>query len=106
MRGEAVRVMQNIASQTERPQSAWWLSFAAEDGFRGAVVVHAHDFMEALAQCNLRGINPHGECQGFQLPADAAALMDEKWKNRVLTRRECEQCDEEMEGRLALVGNS
>ena len=92
--GEAVRTLENIASRTERPQQMWWLSFADDDGFRGAVIVHAEDFLTALMECNLRGINPHGECKGRPVPAGAE--IAEKWKYRILSRADCAAFDAEM----------
>ena len=81
-------------SRTERPAKMWWLSFADDTGFKGAVIVHANDFVEALFQANLHQCNPHGECQGMPVPEGRE--IPEKWKYRILTRAECEQFDREM----------
>lgn len=88
--------LENIASRTARPGQAFWLSFADSAGFRGAVIVHAEDFLTAITECNLRGINPHGECQGVPISAEDARLIPEKWKYRILSRADCEQFDREM----------
>ena len=95
--GERERVLKNIAAQETLPDSVWWLSFADEGGFRGAVIAHGEEFLEALMRVNLLGINPHGECQGMgPIPAD---VIPEKWLNRVLTKAECEEFDREMSER-------
>ena len=86
-----------IANRTSTPATGWWLSFVGkDDGFRGAVIVQAEDFTTALMECNLRGINPHGEVQGAKIPAEIAALIPDHWKNRILSREECAQFDAEM----------
>jgi hypothetical protein len=101
---ERQRTLENIALRTERPGMAYWLSFAAEDGFRGAVIVHAEDFITAVMECNLRDINPHGECQGMEIPAEYAAMIPEEWKYRVLSRSDCADFDKEMFKLRALAG--
>lgn len=95
---EVERTTTQILSRGDSPKGAFWLSFADDDGFRGAVIVHAEDFMTAVMECNLRGINPHGECQGMEVPPEAAAKIPDKWKNRILTREECAEFDKEMSG--------
>ena len=96
MQAETERTLDVIFSRKEVPATAFWLSFAGEDGFHGAVIVHAEDFLTALTECNLRGINPHGECQGVLIPAEAAALISDQWKNRILSREDCGKFDTEM----------
>lgn len=55
----------NIKSRKgEQPKEAWWLSFADEGGFRGALIIHAEDFTTAVMESTIRGLNPHGEVQG------------------------------------------
>ena len=87
---------ETIAARTERPPALWWLSFAGPDGFHGAVMVHAENFPTALMECNLRDINPHGEVQGIECPEPMVAKVPEKWKYRILSRKECEKFDKEM----------
>jgi hypothetical protein len=83
------------------PASAWWLSFADDEGFRGAIIIHANDFVDAFARVNLLNLNPGGECQGMPIPAEGAAQIDAKWKNRLLSRAECSQFDREMMAKTA-----
>lgn len=97
IKGERARTIANISARTERPGCAWWLSFADDEGFRGALIIHANDFREAVMEANLRGLNPHGECKGLEVPAAMAALIPEEWKYRLLSRNDCEQFDKEME---------
>lgn len=93
---EQIRTIAQMAERTGIPEGAFWLSFAGDDGFHGAVIVHAEDFFTAVMECNLRGINPHGECQGMPIPPEVAANIPDKWKNRILTREECGEVDREM----------
>lgn len=94
IKGEQTRALENIAARTERPEQMWWLSFADENGFRGAVIVHAEDFITAVMECNIRSINPHGECRGMPVPL--TKTIPEKWKYRILSREECSEFDKEM----------
>lgn len=64
---------------TPQPLQWWYLSFAAEEGFRGAVVVLGHDIASAVARAHALGIVPDhgGEVMGigpshdhFGLPTD------------------------------------
>jgi hypothetical protein len=96
MQGEMERTLGNIVAEVERPSTAFWLSFADDDGFRGAVIVHANDFLEAIMRCNLEGINPHGECQGREIPLGSVLKIPERWKNRILSREDCVRFDAEM----------
>jgi hypothetical protein len=94
---EQARTIDNILTRLERPKNVWWLSFADNDGFRGAVIIHGEDFLTALMECNMRKINPHGECQGAEFSEEGAQKIPEHWKNRILSHEECEQFDREMD---------
>lgn len=85
-----------IAKREKRPATAFWLSFADETGFKGAVIVHAENFMTALMEANVRGINPHGECRGLEIPEEKTQHIPESWKNRILSRKDCEDFDAAM----------
>lgn len=87
------RSLELIAARIERPRTVWWLSFADEISFRGAVVIHAEDFITAIIETTIRHINPGGECQGMPAPEDVAVKIPEEWKNRLLSRTECEELD-------------
>ena len=61
----------------------WWLSFADAEGFRGACLVLATDFMDAHRQTIRLGLNPGGEVQGIALdkakePKDLLPFVPDK----------------------------
>lgn len=74
-----------------KPTSYWWLSFADGTGNLGCCIVEATDFLHAVHVSHMRGCNPGGECQGFELPTGLPETEAEvaKWgTNRLLTREE------------------
>jgi hypothetical protein len=46
----------------------WWLSYAADDGFTGAVIVEAPGFLAAAARSRRAGASPGGRVYGFPFP--------------------------------------
>ena len=69
----------------------WWLSFADENGFRGAVLMKAVGFSTALLSTKALDINPGGEVKGFVLPTGTAVteLVMRGYSMRLLTETEC-----------------
>lgn len=63
----------------------WYLSFA-EDGFKGACIVEAEDFLAAVEEAHRRKINPGGQVFGQPVPEDA--VYDPSYRNRLLTRED------------------
>lgn len=62
---------------------AWYyLSFAGEEGFRGACIVEAIESMNAVAVATRLGINPGGEVVIVKAPAGPCPLP----VNRLLTK--------------------
>lgn len=51
-----------------------YLSFAGEEGFRGACIVHGSNVLEGAMQAKRLGINPGGEVIGVPLPVDFEGL--------------------------------
>jgi hypothetical protein len=69
------------ARETE-PLRWMYLSFADDDGFRGAVVIRAHGIADASHQCHLRGINPGGQVLAADIPDDKMPPIG--FRNRLL----------------------
>tara|TARA_Y100000310_G_scaffold303340_1_gene341614 strand:- start:776 stop:1099 length:324 start_codon:yes stop_codon:yes gene_type:complete len=44
----------------------WYLSFADDDGFRGAVFTIAYGFTDAVLKAAELGINPGGQARGWE----------------------------------------
>ena len=66
----------------------WYLSFATEDEFLGAVIVDADNVIDATIKAHTLGINPGGEVLGYNItnaPVDVSKYMD-----RLLTLEEAE----------------
>jgi hypothetical protein len=77
----------------------WWLSFADGDlpkgqQFLGVAIVEAMGFFTATMVARAHGINPGGECQGFQFPP--GRVPPDRYQNRLLTRPEAEALDNEL----------
>lgn len=85
-----------IAARKERPAEAWWLSYADENEFRGGLILHSEGFMMACFEACILKLSPHGEVHGAPICPEMAAAIPEKWKNRLLTKAECDAFDAEL----------
>jgi hypothetical protein len=56
-------------------RSLWYISFASEDGFLGAIVVMAIDAAGAIDRANQLGINPGGEAAIIEIPPDCEEAL-------------------------------
>lgn len=91
------RIREVLAKERdENPLRWWYLSFANDAGFLGAVIVRAHGMGDACDQAHLRGINPGGEVQGRGAPACFAP--PESFQNRLLTKAEIGDLDRALLG--------
>jgi hypothetical protein len=54
----------------------WYISFATDQGFRGATVVEADDAPHALTVATQRGLNPGGEAAIFAIPPEGESEPD------------------------------
>lgn len=90
--GERTRALENIRARNGvLPKQQWWMSFADKEGFRGVVIAHGNDLVEALMDANLHQCNPHGEVRAMPVPPQA--VIPAEWTYRVLSRTECEHLD-------------
>jgi hypothetical protein len=79
-------------AQHVSPTDPWWyLSFAGEEGFRGACIVQAQDALAAVAVSHHLGINPHGEVMMLQTNEEVLADFPLADRNRLLTEEELRQ---------------
>ncbi len=74
---------------------AHWLSFAGEEGFLGAAIIEAEDFICAVMLAHRCGCNPGGEVKGQPLPQRAldAALALGYEPNRLYSKDEIDAID-------------
>jgi hypothetical protein len=85
-----------LATEATQPFGWWYLSYADETRFRGAVIVEARGFASAMQTVTLLGINPGGEVQGWQFdPAKIGALCPDPrtLANRLLSKEELQSME-------------
>lgn len=83
------RVAEVFAEERAQPMQWFYLSFAGEEGFRGAAIVEARGIAGAVSRCNVLQINPHGEVMG--VPIGDAAKVPPDARDRLLSKAELEQ---------------
>jgi hypothetical protein len=90
-RGEKIthvveRKLAEYLAETEA--ELWWMSFADDGGWLGAVIGPAAGWSEALTEASLRGLNPGGEVAFYGPLPSGAVAADLHW--RLLGRSEVE----------------
>jgi hypothetical protein len=83
------RRAQLLTDELGQPLRWFYLSFADDDGFHGAVIVEARGEAHALQQCHRLGINPGGQVALFAVPEDAP--LPDAAKNRLLSKEDLER---------------
>ncbi len=63
--------------------SLWYLSFAGDEGWRGAAYVEASSLEHAIRRAHELGCNPGGEVFGGEAPDDI--FVADAYRNRVLS---------------------
>ena len=91
------RLNKLLAEEAKQPLCWWYLSYAKEDGFRGAVYIQAHGPTEATYLSRHRQISPGGEVFIVSVPDDK--IPDEKYRNRLLTKEEVQAANPDDECR-------
>jgi hypothetical protein len=64
----------------------YWLSFADNNGSRGAAVVQGDNFRHAVDEAWRLGINPGGEVFGAPLPPGLAEELYPEWLGMLIPR--------------------
>lgn len=70
--------------ELNNPPGVYYLSFAGDEGFRGAAMVEAFGATTAIINCHLLGINPGGEVAVMKCPKPVLPEL----MNRLLSREE------------------
>lgn len=76
-----------LEEELNKPLQWFYLSFADDSGFRGAVIVEARGITSALLRCNVLGVNPHGQVMGLAIGEWPSHLSTEI-RERVLSKDE------------------
>jgi hypothetical protein len=71
----------------------FWLSFAGEEGFRGAAIVPGATLEDALRVATQCGLNPGGEVAGVRVADDLAPWIPASYMGKLLTADECRAFD-------------
>ena len=85
------RTQELLDEEKKHPERLMYLSFAGEEGWRGAVIIKARGMGHAVLECHLRGINPHGQVMGIDIPEEEAARVAEADTNRLLSLEDCQR---------------
>lgn len=86
--------------------SLFWLSFCDPERpegtqFLGVAIVDGTELLSATSRAYALGCNPGGEIMSLQVAPNLVGLIDERWRDRLLTRAEAEELDGEIEKRIA-----
>jgi hypothetical protein len=84
------RRAQILTDELTEPLRWFYLSFADDERFRGAVIVEAHGVAHAIELTHKLGINPSGEVAVFEVP-EGAPLPPDAAKNRLLSKRDLDR---------------
>jgi hypothetical protein len=74
-----------LAEERNQPLRWFYLSYADDESFRGAIIIQAHGFVEACYLADHRGISPGGEVLGMIVPVDAE-LPPPEYRNKLLSK--------------------
>jgi len=77
------RLDELLKQEKDKPQQFWYLSWADDDGFRGAAITKASGFVTARTILSMLGVNPLGQCAGVPIP-EGLEPKDGKYLNRLL----------------------
>lgn len=64
------RINTLLAEDAKNPLRWWYLSYAGEDGFHGAIVIRAHGMVEACYLSRHRNVSPGGQVWAVPIPDD------------------------------------
>jgi hypothetical protein len=79
-----------IKEELAQPEHWWWLSFADESGFLGAVLTRAHGFVTAVTKTHMLGVNPGGEVRGMEIPdevIDSSLYNHKQYADQLLSKQ-------------------
>lgn len=77
-----------IAEESRRALGWFYLSFAAEDGFLGAIIVWAHGILTAVERASDLGMNPGGDVLCCPIPRQHLRRVPADLRHRLLSEAE------------------
>jgi hypothetical protein len=79
----AAQTAEILAEESQEIETWWWLSFADDNGFRGAAMVRGRGILSAVHEASRLGLNPGGDVAGLSLQDHEPPS---EWVGRLLTR--------------------
>lgn len=81
------RVDRILAQELKTPERLFYLSFADENGWRGAIVTLAHGITDAMQKTHRLNINPGGEVACWPIPDGLWSRVNPKMLDLLLLDR-------------------
>lgn len=75
------------------PFAVWYLTFADDDGWRGAALVPGCGMIDACSTARALGCNPGGEVVGYALAEDILRYIPPAFYGKPLTREDLDTLD-------------
>lgn len=94
--GERTWILMVNEESSRFEEKDFYISFATDTEFLGAVIVRALGTATALAVSHALGINPGGGAAIIEIPGHVT--IDGKWRDRLLSREDIAAMDAEMAG--------
>jgi hypothetical protein len=85
------RRAQILTDELSQPLRWFYLSYADDDGFRGALILEAHGEMHAIELAQRLGLSPGGQVVVWEVPEDVAATLPAAAKGRLLSKPDLER---------------
>ena len=71
----------------------WWLSFATEHEFKGAIIAPGERFIDAYLWATFNELNPGGQVKGTRIGAVDDLDCLSRYVGRLLDRPQCDDVD-------------
>lgn len=84
------RAKKLLTEESEQSMRWFYLSFADDNGFLGAIYIEARGFVSAVEMTKFLGINPGGEVMGVEVPVEY--LPPEDKREILLSKEDMEKC--------------
>jgi len=82
------RRAQILTDELSQPLRWWYLSYAVDEGFLGAVVLEAHGELHAIELAQRLNLSPGGQVAVWEVPAEVVVTLPAEAKGRLLSKPE------------------